>query len=115
MVIVCNEELSNANRQHDLDMARQNGVQQEIGRRREIGVHAAVDPAVNNMLSGIFAEKFPFSELHCESCLPLSMLDLDIERPSGHENNSLSSYKHTQAAKGFFRTISLHLSISTVD
>lgn len=59
LVTICDEELSSASRQHDLDKARlKGGAPQEVGRRREIGVHSAVDSDIQQLLSG---ESDPFS------------------------------------------------------
>ena len=52
LVTVCDEELNSANRQHDMDKARLKGARQEVGRRREIGVHASVDADIQKLLSG---------------------------------------------------------------
>ena len=53
LVTVCEEELNSASRQHDLDKARlKGGREQELGRRREVGVHSAVDADIQKLLSG---------------------------------------------------------------
>lgn len=56
LVTICDEELSSASRQHDLDKARLKGEGfQEQGRRREIGVHSAVDSDIQQLLSGLLS------------------------------------------------------------